>query len=70
MLKNTCQVLGITLEQAAEAFSEYWVNVYAPKVYGIYYRGVNGARDFLLKMDEVHVKTTKTMENASPPRFE
>ena len=70
MLQNTCQVLGITLEQAAEAFGDHWVNVYAPKIYGIYYHGVNSARDFLLKMDEVHVKTTKTMDNASPPRFE
>lgn len=70
MLQSTCQVLGITLEQAAEAFGDYWVNVYAPEVYGIYYKDVHSARDFLLKMDEVHVKTTKTLANARPPRFE
>lgn len=70
MLQNTCQVLGITLEQAAEAFGDYWVNTYAPKVYGIYYKDAQSAKDFLLKMDDVHVKATKTLQDARPPRFE
>ena len=70
MLWTTCEVLGISLEQAAEAFGDYWVNVYAPNIYRVYYRNVDSARDFLLKMDDVHVKTTKSMENAMPPRFE
>ncbi len=70
ILKATCEVLGVTLEQAAEAFGDYWVNVYAPNVYDIYYKNVNSARDFLLKMDEVHVKATKTLQDAKPPRFE
>ncbi len=70
MLKTTCEVLNVSMEQAAEAFGDYWVNVYAPKIYGVYYRNVASARDFLLKMDEVHVKTTKNMENAMPPRFD
>lgn len=69
MLKSTCDVLQITMEQAAEAFGDYWVNVYAPKIYGVYYKNVSNARDFLLRMDEVNVKTTKNMENAMPPRF-
>lgn len=70
MLQSTCQVLGISLEQAAEAFGDYWVNVYAPNIYKAYYRNVESARDFLLKMDEVHVKATRSMENAMPPRFD
>jgi hypothetical protein len=70
MLQSTCEALHITLQQAADAFGEYWVNVYAPKIYGIYYKNVDNARDFLTRMDEVHVRTTKSMENATPPRFD
>ena len=33
LLEATCSVLGITLEQAADAFGEYWCCTYAPKVY-------------------------------------
>ncbi|MBN2027139.1 MAG: heme NO-binding domain-containing protein [Actinobacteria bacterium] len=70
MLETTCEVLDISLEQAADAFGEYWVNEYAPKIYGIYYKNVDNAMDFLLMMDEVHVKSTRNIENARPPRFE
>lgn len=70
MLETACEVLNISLEQAADAFGEYWVNEYAPKIYGIYYKNVDNAKDFLLKMDDVHVKSTKNIENARPPRFE
>ncbi len=70
MLEKTCEVLGISMGKAADAFGDYWVNVYAPKIYGIYYKNVNNFRDFLTRMDDVHVKSTKTLENARPPRFE
>ena len=70
MLDSTCQVLGISLEQAADAFGDYWVNVFAPEIYGVYYKNVDNARDFLLKMDQVHMISTKSIENAQPPRFE
>ena len=42
---------------------EYWVNVYAPKIYAAYYQGVKSAKDFLLKMDYIHQQTTKTIPN-------
>ncbi|MDA8104320.1 MAG: heme NO-binding domain-containing protein [Nitrospiraceae bacterium] len=67
---SVCAVLNITLIQAADAFGDYWVNVFAPKIYQSYFRGANSARDFLLKMDDVHKATTDTIPNAHPPRFE
>ncbi|MFZ5596558.1 MAG: heme NO-binding domain-containing protein [Bacillota bacterium] len=66
---SVCQVLKITLPQAADAFGDYWVNKFAPKIYSAYYMGVKSAREMLLKMDSVHLNTTKTMANARPPRF-
>ncbi len=66
----TCKELNITFQQAADAFGDYWVNVYAPKVYSIYYKGMNSAREFILKMDNVHETATRNIPNAHPPRFE
>lgn len=70
LLDSTCSVLGISMEQAADAFGDYWVNVFAPRIYGVYYKNVDNARGFLLKMDQVHVMSTKNIENARPPRFD
>jgi hypothetical protein len=62
-------VLGITQQQAADAFGRYWACAYAPKLYGAYYTGVRSAKEFLLKLDDIHVATTRAIHNARPPRF-
>ena len=36
IVESTCEVLNVSLAQAADAFGDYWVNVFAPKIYGIY----------------------------------
>jgi hypothetical protein len=70
VVESTCKVLNLTLQQAADAFGDYWVNDYAPKIYKAYYRGKNNARDFLLNMDKVHQTVTERIANANPPQFE
>ncbi len=70
LIESVCKVLNISLPQAADAFGEYWVCEYAPKIYWAYYKGVKSAKDFLLKMDEVHRLSTETIPNARPPRFQ
>ncbi len=64
-----CNVLGISLQQAADAFGEYWVCKFAPKTYPFYYKGINSAKEFLLNMDKVHELTTKNISGAMSPRF-
>lgn len=64
------KTLNLSMTQVADAFGDYWVNEYAPKLYSSYYQGVNNAKEFLLKMDSVHEMTTKKMKDARPPRFE
>lgn len=70
IVESVCKVLNISPEQAADAFGEYWVCTYAPGIYRSYYQRAASAREFLLKMDEVHRITTESMPNAQPPRFE
>jgi hypothetical protein len=67
---SVCKVLNISLPQAADAFGEYWVCTYAPRIYKAYYQKATSAKEFLLKMDHVHQLTTERIPNAQPPRFE
>lgn len=68
-VQATCDVLGITLQQAADAFGDYWVNVYSQKYYSSFYKNTDNARDFILSMDKVHEAMTSNLENAHPPKF-
>ncbi len=70
VVDSVCKVLNISLEQAADAFGEYWVCTYAPGIYKPYYQQAASAREFLLKMDEVHRLTTERIPNANPPSFQ
>lgn len=70
VVDSVCKVLNISLVQAADAFGDYWVNVFAPKIYSAYYLYAKSAKEFLLNMDKIHLYTTETIKNAHPPRFE
>src|SRR5687767_8403254 len=56
VIGSTCKVLGLTQTQAFEAFGEYWMSVYGPKVYPHYYEGITSARDFMLNLDRLHIQ--------------
>ncbi len=70
IIESVCKVANISPAQASDAFGDYWVNVYAPKLYGSYFKGANTSKELLLKMDDIHDKVTKNIPNALPPRFE
>jgi hypothetical protein len=70
LLASTCKVLGITAQQAADAFGEYWCCTYAPRVYGSIVRRFSSAKDMILAMDSIHVEMTSTIPHAHPPRFD
>jgi hypothetical protein len=69
VVQNTCGVLGISLDAAADAFGDFWMNSYAPKFYSSILTKHKTAKDFLLDMDNVHIHMTNLMKNAHPPRF-
>lgn len=56
-------------EEMADAYGRYWSVIYAPNLYSSVYRRANGAKDFLLKMDDVHIQVTQNIVNSRPPRF-
>ncbi|CAK8714345.1 MAG: hypothetical protein D3911_01735 [Candidatus Electrothrix sp. AW3_4] len=69
VVSSVCKVLNITPLQAADAFGDYWVNVYAPRIYGAYLQEVTTSKELLLRMDKIHETVTSTIPNAAPPRF-
>jgi hypothetical protein len=69
LLASTCKVLGLSIQQAADAFGEYWCCVYAPRIYKAFYTRFKSAREMIVGMDEIHVATTNQVPNAHPPRF-
>ncbi len=67
---SACSVIGENIEEAADAFGDYWVNVYSQRVYPSFYRANSTARGLILDMDRVHDEITKSVKNARPPHFE
>ena len=70
VIEAVCRNLQVTLEQAAEAFGEYWICVYSQRLYGHYYAKHSTARSFLMDTSSVHAALTKKMKDARPPRFQ
>jgi hypothetical protein len=68
LLEATVTVLEISMEQAMDAFGDFWSTTYAPTIYAAYFKKAKSARDLLLNLDHIHVVMTKAA-GASPPRF-
>jgi hypothetical protein len=69
LLASTCKVLGISRQQGADAFGEYWCCTYVPRLYASILKRFKNAKEMILGMDSVHVTMTETIPNARPPRF-
>ena len=69
LIKSLCDVIGVSLPELADAFGDYWVNVYSQRIYKTFYDEASSAKDFLLKMDSVHRIMTKNIPDAHPPKF-
>lgn len=67
---SACNVLNISLEQAADAFGDYWVNVFTPSFYKEFFKDLNSSKDLLLKLNNIHDIVTQNIKGAKPPRFE
>lgn len=70
MVQAACEALDISLQEAADAFGEYWVCNFSQKIYGAFYRKYRNAKEFLLAMDRVHVDMTTSLKDSTPPRFD
>ena len=69
LIKGVGEAAGLSGAQVMAAFGEHWSTVYAPRVYKVYFDAAKSTREFLLKLDEVHVTMTRSLKSARPPRF-
>jgi hypothetical protein len=69
LLQSMCAVLGLGRMAAAEAFGEHWCCEFAPRIYRSYYVGCANAKEFLLRMGQVHEQVTRAHPLARPPMF-
>ena len=63
------KTLNLTLSQVANAFGNYWINIYSPDLYGEFYKRSKNAKEFLLNVDKIHKVVTENMKDAHPPTF-
>jgi hypothetical protein len=70
IIQNLCKILNMSLQQIADEFGDYWVNVYSQRIYKVFYDEANNAKDFILKLDRIHWIMTRNIPYAKPPRFE
>lgn len=63
------EALNIPLGNLFDVFGEYWCVEYAPSLYGAFFIGINSSKEAITKLDWVHDRVTKHIENSKPPRF-
>ncbi|MBF0359880.1 MAG: heme NO-binding domain-containing protein [Oligoflexia bacterium] len=69
IIKEMCSRMNITAQQAADAFGDYWVNVYSQKMYAGMYKMHKDAKTFLTSLDKIHAICTNNIADAHPPQF-
>jgi hypothetical protein len=69
LMKAVGEAAALNSAQVMSAFGEHWSLVYGPRVYKAYFDAAKSTREFLLKLDEVHVAMTRSIKSAKPPRF-
>ncbi len=70
MVQNSCKILNQNIEQISDYFGDYWMNSFAVGVYKPYYGTTSSAKEFFVKLNDIHSKVTKYIPNAQPPKFE
>ncbi len=60
----------LSTAQVVEAFGDYWSTVYAPRIYGVYFKMAKSAKELLVNLDHIHTAMTTSMKGAMPPHFD
>ncbi|MCC5943562.1 MAG: heme NO-binding domain-containing protein [Bernardetiaceae bacterium] len=69
LITNSSTILKKPLSEIFDLFGVYWVCHYAPREYKFWYIGLKDAKDFILKLDNIHSLVGKHFNKAKPPNF-
>ncbi|MDR1324789.1 MAG: heme NO-binding domain-containing protein [Treponema sp.] len=70
ILSSISAVLKLGQQETADLVGEYWISVFAPKIYKAYYRQYKTAKEFIMGLDAIHEQVMRNIPNAHPPRFD
>lgn len=68
LIDATRSVLGLTLQEAADSFGEYWSCIYAPEVAATVWRTFGSARECIERLDDLRPGLDATVP--SPFRYD
>ncbi len=68
LVEAVSDVLNISTDELISMFGKYWINTYAYKMYKPFYN-VENAREFILKLPDIHKQVVANIEGATPPEF-
>lgn len=70
LIKAASEVSGLSAETVMLEFGKFWVPNTGAKSYPTFFKlAGKTAREFLLNLNTVHKKVTKSIPNTKPPRF-
>ena len=69
LIKGAGEAASLSPSQVMAAFGEHWCTVYEPRIYKSFFDAARSSREFLLKLDDLHVAMTRNIKSAKPPRF-
>ncbi|MCC5920614.1 MAG: heme NO-binding domain-containing protein [Cyclobacteriaceae bacterium] len=69
VFSSCSKVLNKSRGEIYDLFGEYWICHYAPREYSSWYNGVNSSKDFIRKIDRIHVLVGNHFSSAEPPLF-
>lgn len=67
---SALKVLGLSLEQFADAFGAHWISNLTTKHYSPVYTLYKSSRELMLGINDIHKQAVKFIPGAQPPRFE
>jgi hypothetical protein len=69
IVKAVCARLGLSAEQAGDAFGAHWIDTYAPRLYKPLFSKYRSARELLSNINNMHDRVMRHVPDAKPPRF-
>jgi len=69
IMRAVAMHINKTVDETQKEFGDYWIKEYTEKLYGAFYMGAKTTRDFIGRLDFVHLGMTRDIEGATPPRF-
>ncbi len=69
LLGAIMELKSMSMKDLSDAFGDHWVNHFAAKHYFAFYQRARNAKEFILKMNEVHDKIGSKVDGSKPPKF-